>query len=61
MDEVGNAFQVNYLKAFLEGVWRLERALDDRRVGQLEPLWNEWGQVRPVLLMDRHALGSVPG
>lgn len=37
------------------------RALDDRRVGQLEPLWNEWGQVRPVLLMDRHALGSVPG
>ena len=37
------------------------RALDARRVEQLEPLWNEWGQVRPILLMDRHALGSVPG
>jgi hypothetical protein len=33
----------------------------DRRAAQLEPLWNEWGQVRPVLLSDRHALGSVPG
>ena len=32
-----------------------------RRADQLEPLWNEWGQVRPVLLSDRHALGSVPG
>ena len=37
------------------------RALDERRAEQLEPLWNEWGQVRPVLLMDRHSLGSVPG
>lgn len=37
------------------------RSLDARRAEQLEPLWNEWGQVRPVLLMDRHALGSVPG
>ena len=36
-------------------------ALDERRVAQLEPLWNEWGQVRPMLLMDRHALGSLPG
>jgi hypothetical protein len=33
----------------------------DRRATQLEPLWNEWGQVRPILLSDRHALGSVPG
>lgn len=32
-----------------------------RRATQLEPLWNEWGQVRPILLGDRHALGSVPG
>ncbi|MEA2025138.1 MAG: hypothetical protein U9O18_00460, partial [Chloroflexota bacterium] len=32
-----------------------------RRASQLDPLWNEWGQVRPVLLTDRHALGSVPG
>ena len=32
-----------------------------RRASQLEPLWNEWGHVRPILLSDRHALGSVPG
>jgi hypothetical protein len=32
-----------------------------RRASTLEPLWNEWGQVRPTLLSDRHALGSVPG
>ena len=32
-----------------------------RRANTLEPLWNEWGQVRPTLLSDRHALGSVPG
>ena len=32
-----------------------------RRAEQLEPLWNQWGQVRPVLLTDRHALGSLPG
>ena len=32
-----------------------------RRAAQLEPLWNEWGQVRPTLLSDRHSLGSVPG
>ena len=32
-----------------------------RRAAQLEPLWNEWGQVRPMLLSDRHSLGSVPG
>ena len=32
-----------------------------RRASQLDPLWNEWGQVRPVLLTDRHALGTVPG
>lgn len=32
-----------------------------RRAEPLELLWNEWGQVRPVLLADRHDLGSVPG
>ena len=32
-----------------------------RRASTLEPLWNEWGQVRPTLLSDRHALGSVAG
>ena len=32
-----------------------------RRAEPLEPLWNEWGQVRPVLLTDRHELGSLPG
>jgi hypothetical protein len=32
-----------------------------RRAGALEPLWDEWGQVRPTLLSDRHALGSLPG
>jgi hypothetical protein len=32
-----------------------------RRAEPLELLWNEWGQVRPVLLSDRHQLGSVPG
>ena len=36
------------------------RALD-RRAEPLEPLWNEWGQVRPILLSDRHALGSIEG
>ncbi len=33
----------------------------DRRSDQLEPLWDEWGQVRPILLSDRHSLGSLPG
>lgn len=32
-----------------------------RRAEPLEQLWNEWGQVRPVLLSDRHALGSIEG
>lgn len=32
-----------------------------RRSEQLESLWDEWGQVRPILLTDRHDLGSVPG
>lgn len=32
-----------------------------RRAGALEQLWNEWGQVRPILLSDRHSLGSVEG
>jgi hypothetical protein len=32
-----------------------------RRAAQLEPLWNEWGQVRPILLSDRHSLGSLEG
>jgi hypothetical protein len=33
----------------------------DRRAAQLEPLWNEWGQVRPILLSERRSLGSLPG
>ena len=32
-----------------------------RRAETLESLWDEWGQVRPILLTDRHALGSLPG
>lgn len=32
-----------------------------RRAETLEQLWNEWGQVRPILLGDRHSLGSVAG
>ena len=32
-----------------------------RRASSLEPLWNEWGQVRPVLLSDRHSLGTLHG
>jgi hypothetical protein len=36
------------------------RALD-RRAAQLEPLWNEWGQIRPILLSDRHSPDSIPG
>jgi len=32
-----------------------------RRSTQLEPLWNDWGQVRPILLGDRRSLGQLPG
>jgi len=32
-----------------------------RRASQLEPLWNEWGQIRPILLSERRSLGSLPG
>ena len=32
-----------------------------RRANALEQLWNEWGQVRLILLSDRHTLGSVEG
>jgi len=32
-----------------------------RRSTQLESLWNDWGQVRPILLSDRRSLGQVPG
>lgn len=32
-----------------------------RRAEQLEPLWDEWGQVRPILLSPRHDLGSLQG
>lgn len=32
-----------------------------RRAGALERLWDEWGRVRPVLLSDRHSLGSGEG
>jgi hypothetical protein len=31
----------------------------DHRAAQLEPLWNEWGQVRPILLSDRQTLGQL--
>jgi hypothetical protein len=32
-----------------------------RRAAALEPLWNQWGQVRPVLLSPRRALGTSTG
>jgi len=32
-----------------------------RRADALEQLWNAWGQVRPILLGERHALGSSSG
>lgn len=32
----------------------------DRRAARLEPLWNAWGQVRPILLSERRSLGSLP-
>jgi len=32
-----------------------------RRADQLEALWNEWGQIRPILLSERRSLGSLPG
>ena len=32
-----------------------------RRAAQLEPLWDAWGQVRPILLSPRHDLGSSSG
>ncbi len=31
------------------------------RAEALELLWNAWGQIRPILLSDRHALGSTEG
>ncbi|GAB4351860.1 MAG: DUF6314 family protein [Kiloniellaceae bacterium] len=34
MDYPGKHFQVRDLKGFLEGTWRLERRIDDRRAGQ---------------------------
>ncbi len=33
----------------------------ERRAAQLEPLWDAWGQVRPILLSPRHELGSLTG
>jgi hypothetical protein len=33
----------------------------DRRAAQLAPLWDAWGQVRPILLGPRRELGSLPG
>lgn len=33
----------------------------DRRAAQLEPLWDAWGQVRPILLSPRRDLGSLQG
>ena len=32
-----------------------------RRAAQLEPLWNEWGQVRPILLSERRSPGQPSG
>lgn len=32
-----------------------------RRAAQLEPLWDQWGQIRPILLSPRRDLGSLPG
>lgn len=34
MDDQEKSFQINNLKRFLEGEWRLERRIDDRRAGQ---------------------------
>jgi hypothetical protein len=39
---------------------RLVRLLEGR-AETLGPLWDIWGQVRPVLLSPRRALGSLPG
>lgn len=33
----------------------------ERRAAQLEALWDEWGQVRPILLSPRRELGSLSG
>ncbi len=32
-----------------------------RRAAALEPLWDVWGQVRPVLMSERRSLGSLSG
>jgi hypothetical protein len=32
-----------------------------RRAAQLEPLWDIWGHVRPILLGERRSLGSLTG
>ncbi|HKZ91334.1 MAG TPA: hypothetical protein VJZ50_04285 [Candidatus Limnocylindrales bacterium] len=32
----------------------------DRRAAQLEPLWDAWGQIRPILLSDRRSLDDQP-
>lgn len=34
MEPLGKFFQISDLKEFLQGSWRLERRLDDRRAGQ---------------------------
>jgi len=34
VDGQEKSFHINYLKRFLEGEWRLERRIDDRRAGQ---------------------------
>ncbi|MFV2063112.1 MAG: hypothetical protein ACC726_06305 [Chloroflexota bacterium] len=33
----------------------------DRRAKPLEPLWNEWGQIRPILLSNRSSLRESAG
>jgi hypothetical protein len=32
----------------------------ERRAAELEPLWDAWGQVRPILLSDRESLEATP-
>ena len=31
----------------------------ERRAAQLEPLWDAWGQVRPILLSERQPLEAM--
>jgi hypothetical protein len=31
----------------------------ERRAAQLEPLWDAWGQVRPILLAEQRSLDQT--